>query len=81
MEGGTVSMEHRIERLERVTAAGEDPPVVIVDRPGEGPADPIERAAWLQSRVPKGAQNVMFIRVIREARPMGRLEQEDEDDD
>ena len=62
--------EHRIERLERVTNVNEDPLVVVVDNPErEGPTDPVERAAWLQARVPNGARNVMFIRVVYEDRP------------
>lgn len=75
-----MSNRHRIERLERVTAMDKDPLVVVVNRPGEGPADPVERAAWLRSRVPPGARNVMFIRVIRENRPW-RPEREGDYDD
>lgn len=74
-----MSNKHRIERLERVTAAAEDPPVVIVDRPGEGPTDPVERAAWLQSRIPAGAKNVKVVKIVYEHRPMGRLHREDDD--
>ncbi len=41
--------------------------VVVVDR-GEGPTEPAERAAWIQSKVPPGTPDgdIMVIRVIRE---------------
>ena len=53
----------------------EEKPVVIVDNPGSsnparrGPADPVEREAWLQGQIPEGARNVVIIRVVREDRP------------
>ena len=63
-----MNSRNRIERLERVTGMDEDPPVVVVDR-GEAPIDPAERAAWVRSRIPDSAKDVVVIKVVREETP------------
>ncbi len=61
-----MSLDARLEHLERKLDPGAtDVPFIVVDR-GEAPSDPQAREAWIQSKVPPGTANVMVIRVIRE---------------
>jgi hypothetical protein len=66
-----MSMDRRLEYLEDITKPRKPPqkPFVVVSGPGEGPTDPAEREAWLQSKVPPGVDNVVFIQVVYEDLP------------
>jgi hypothetical protein len=60
--------DRRLRALEanaRVLDAAGQPCAVVVDRPEQGPQEPSERRAWLESRVPAGVTNVIYVRVVR----------------
>jgi hypothetical protein len=76
-----MSLEHRIENLERQlddTQPGK--PFIIVDDE-EGPSDQAERETWIRSKVPAGVTDAVVVRIVYDDAESTMADLGDDDDD